>query len=693
MAPEQVSGEKEDERTDLYGAGNILYEMATGQRPFYRGRDSGKDILYSSPKPPSQLEPLLNAQFDEIVLKCLEKDPDDRYQTAKDLQVDLRRLGAKKPPVPDGVRGKFKSIAKCGALALVCLIVSLGIYHYWVARVSTDLPRFRPWEVSTGEKIERQPAISPDGMKIVFIQRHGSGSQICIIPYNGGASRPIIDPVAEFADPAWFPSSNYIAYAVYQGGQWKIYGRAESGDEESMLVENARHPAISPDGKRIAFTRLLPDGKQRIGVASLEGFRGVSDIRTITGDQDGLSNHTDPAWSWDSKQICYRTGKGLWVIPADPGKSSSLTESLDNDPVWSPGGMFVYYSSAREGSAAAIWRVEVNGRQVQRVTTGPGPADHPSISRNGMRLAFCSEDKGYSLFLADLSSGQDIPLPQLKGARVAALSPKGDKIAAVMQKGDLIFYCMYIQDIERGTPKPTLHSIICEAGGTPTFPAFSPDSKYLVYSWSKGEDMKLWTVATEGGTPYCLTAQSGKQQHPAWSSDGSEIAYISVENGRNTLCVLPVRDARPSGSVRTLDTEGVEPYWPAWSGDGEKIAFLGRKIVGAGSEEYAIWEIGVHGKAQVRPLTAGDARAKHAHWLADTHDLLVSGLWGDEQYTLRRISSDIGMVISTDPLISFGRDATIGHFDVSRDGRWLLYLREEELRGRIFLQEAFDIKY
>ena len=96
MAPEQLLGEKLDSRTDIYAAGNVLYEMATGQRPFAdeQGSRLVEGILHEAPQPPRGLNGKTSAAFENVILKCLEKEPENRYQSANELVVDLRRIGA-----------------------------------------------------------------------------------------------------------------------------------------------------------------------------------------------------------------------------------------------------------------------------------------------------------------------------------------------------------------------------------------------------------------------------------------------------------------------------------------------------------------------------------------------------------------------------------------------------------------------
>jgi eukaryotic-like serine/threonine-protein kinase len=143
MAPEQFLGREIDERTDIHGAGFVLYEMATGQRPFFeveRSQLMGA-ILHRPPRPPIALNPRMSAELERIILKCLEKDPENRYQSARELGVDLRRLAREKEsghmvtevPTSAGrapvVRNKAM-LATAGSIVIVLLVVAA----FWFER-------------------------------------------------------------------------------------------------------------------------------------------------------------------------------------------------------------------------------------------------------------------------------------------------------------------------------------------------------------------------------------------------------------------------------------------------------------------------------------------------------------------------------------------------------------------------------
>ena len=171
MAPEQLAGEEVDARTDIHGAGFVLYEMATGQRPFAEVQ-SGQLIgalMRKAPIPPTTLNPKVSTELERIIGKCVEKDPENRYQSAKELAIDLRhlQLSTQSPTAlpPYTVRrpalsAKGKRLALVASLLLL-LLVGLGLWHFLhdssnSASISASLPRDKqlavlPFTVSDGD--------------------------------------------------------------------------------------------------------------------------------------------------------------------------------------------------------------------------------------------------------------------------------------------------------------------------------------------------------------------------------------------------------------------------------------------------------------------------------------------------------------------------------------------------------------
>jgi TolB-like protein/Tfp pilus assembly protein PilF len=172
MAPEQLRDEELDVRTDIYGLGAVLYEMATGQRPFpeNRGPRLIDAILHQPPKPPRSLNRNLSAGLEQIILKALDKSPDRRYQSAKELHVDLERLNAPTssflPPLVGRRRasaGKWLAAAAVvGLMALAALWGGAGsLLSNWLARPRLDSVAVLPLENLSGDASQEYFA---DGM-------------------------------------------------------------------------------------------------------------------------------------------------------------------------------------------------------------------------------------------------------------------------------------------------------------------------------------------------------------------------------------------------------------------------------------------------------------------------------------------------------------------------------------------------
>jgi tRNA A-37 threonylcarbamoyl transferase component Bud32 len=172
MAPEQLQGHKADRRTDIYAIGMVLYEMATGQRPF-RGELAPRlvdEILHKLPPPPKELNPAIPVRLEQIVLKCLQKDPTNRYQHAKGLCADLEQLAT---PTRLSARSR---IALAGAV-LVAVITGIVILARigWLARLNSAPPGLaaaRQITANPDDDAVFRAAISPDGKYLAYTDLH-----------------------------------------------------------------------------------------------------------------------------------------------------------------------------------------------------------------------------------------------------------------------------------------------------------------------------------------------------------------------------------------------------------------------------------------------------------------------------------------------------------------------------------------
>jgi len=683
MAPEQLTGEPPDARTDIYALGNVLYEMATGRLPFQETLYTAlvNAVVHKPPLPPSRSRPELSSRLEEIILKCLEKDPENRYQSTKELIVDLRRLTSSVPSLPDVERTgkrKWPILRATVLLAITFLAVFILVHILQSERGEKSIPPYSSLQITRTSAREEHPAFSPDGNEIAFTSNDSGNLNIYLTDVRGGDSLRLTDDPASDTHPAWFPDENAIAFTSDREGEKAIWKVGHRGGVATLLVPNAEQASISPDGKMIAFCRASSSAYLRVWVAALEA---PSDARILTGDNDGVWNHTDPAWSPDGKTICYGTRHGLWTVPASGGRAKRLTtdDESDFEPKWSPDGRYVYFATERSGPLA-VWRVPANGGAPQRVTPGTAMESHPDISRNGKWLCYSTGQTNYQTFLLDRKTGQEIHLPALESDIMAAISPDNSKIVFPSERGAYNLN-LWILPVDDGTPlKPPYR--LTDPPGIASHPTFSPDGNWIAYYRIIKEARDIWTIPVRGGQPIQFTNDPSRNMHPAWSPDGLLIAFVAEENDIPQLRVAPVKDGRRVGPFRSLTDKEVSAASPVWSPDGRTIAFCGTK-----DKLSDLWTVPSDGDAPARPITRG-LNVKYVRWDRSTGEILASALDGKDRVTLYRVSLKDGSHQPFQPALEFGGADAYGLFDISKDGRFLLSSRIERNSGHIWVLEA-----
>ena len=686
MAPEQLSGKLVDQRTDVYSAGTVLYEMATGRHPF-QGPVVGSlvdDVLHRLPVPPGQFRSGISSRLEEIVLKCLEKDPEDRYQSSRDLQTDLRRLcGSTDPrllPYPVSMpRSSLRYLWVAGAAAALVLCILVVVRMFPAGEPAP--PSGHPHQVTKAEAWEGQPALSPDGGRIAYSSNETGNLQIYVVDVHGGNPLRLTNDRASDEEPAWFPDGSAVAFASDRGGKPSIWRTGQLGGDAMPLIENALHPAISPEGTQVAFSRRMDGGNLRIGIAPVTE---PAKARMLTSDADGLWDHEYPAWSPDGRLICYTSRHGLWLVASAGGKARPLTPGSDRDfdATWSSDGKHVYFASYREGTVA-LWRVDASGGKPERITLGTASEVHPNVSRDGARLVYSTGMQAgmpsCRVILLDRDTGAEATITDRSMEFMAAISPDKKQVVFVSDRYGPHFD-LWLQPLAHGKPSGQARRLASQ-GGNLSHPVFSPDGRWIAYYAIIADQRDIWTISVEGGNPIRFTDNPSADFHPAWSPDGTQLAFVSERDGPRGIYLEAVKDGRPAAPARRLEIGETAPEAPAWSPDGKLIAFRGVK-----NDSNEIYVVPASGSLAPRQVTTG-AQAQRVRWDGSTGDLLVSGNWGENTVSLRRISLRDGTPMPLEYPVLFGPANAVGLFDVSSDGRLVVFSRER-LTGDIWLLEG-----
>ena len=411
MSPEQAEGKTLDSRSDIFTLGILLYELATGIRPF-KG-DSVLTILSSivrdTPPAPMELNPSLPKALSRVIRRCLEKDPENRYQSAKDLRSDLRDLlqDVTSGDIDNPLFAPAQRRRRAGLLIAVALVASACVTAGWLARAyfarrPTLLVPEQVVRLTTDPGTEASPSLSPDGRWIAFSRRNEGRSDVYLQAVGGDKTINLTADVERGADqPSFSKDGERIAFATPVIGGLFVMGR--TGELVRRVSDTGFNPAWSPDGESLVFSSSAtgdfptahPGGAELWTVSLRNGQKRRLDTK------DALQ----PVWAPNGKWIAYwgvdpaTRQRDLWTIPGNGGTPTRITNdaAADGSPAWSPGGDYLYFSSDR-GGTTNLWRLRIDPRtggprgESEPVAAPTTVAVHPSISADGRRIAYASYD-------------------------------------------------------------------------------------------------------------------------------------------------------------------------------------------------------------------------------------------------------------------------------------------------------------
>lgn len=620
MSPEQASGAAADFRSDQFALGAILYEMATGKRAFSRGTavETLSAIIRDDPEPIGKVNPTAPAPLRWIVETCLQKDPDERYASTRDLARDLKHAQERLSDLSQGtvavpVRRRSRAAALVPALlGLLALLIAadalLRLRPPPRGALSSNLQR-----LTFGPGLEDEPTWSPDGKFLAYTTDERGNLDVVVQPLAGGETLKIAAGDADEAQPAWSPDGSKIAFVSAQDRGGRIHhilaagaltaflgGRGGDlfvapalGGAASKLVENGYFPAWSPDGKKIVFSSERA-GKWDLWVVSSEGG-------TPTRLTDDTQIDYQASWSPDGKWIAYGSGTAarfdLRVIPADGGAPQSVDSGTSwvLRPAWSSDSRSLVYSGEREG-LVSVWRLPFSGSAAsaspERVTVGPGADVAPAIDRAG-RVAFVTIAGAPDIWEWSLSSGALRQVTSETGMESnARLSPDGKALLFVSDRGGTrAFWSM---DVADQTPA----RITAGKTGGFSFARWSPDGRRILFE----REGQMW-IQPLGGLTARDTGTPG--QAASWSPDGSRLAFSSGPDFlRQEVYVMPEAGGKP----KPLTSWGRYSTWPSWSPDGSQIVY---QLERDGTRH--LWMVSSAG-GQSRQLTTGDSEESHPEW-------------------------------------------------------------------------------
>jgi Tol biopolymer transport system component len=679
MAPELLQGKAPDVRTDIWSLGVLLYELAAGALPF-QGRtefERTAAILRESPRAlPMHVTPGLRG----VILHCLAKDPEKRYQRASEVRAALEALQsdtgvtARASIEPVGKSSRWPLFAAAGLLAVGAIIFAVYSHFNRPANGRSANGKLRLFVSSEGNL--SGPTLSPDGKMVAYIQDDKEGQALYVSRVAGGEHVRLTTDDSGKEDPQFSPDGEKIAFVrrVPKSPQPEICIIPTLGGTVLPIISGAEMPVWSNDGNRLAFVQRKQGEPEALSTAKVDG----SEVRVILRSDDVYPFLGRVAWSPDGSLLTVSRSRGgtnrdLWVVPAMGGTAKHLTKDApgvaSDSPVFSPDGQGVIHRSNR-GGASNLWLQPLDGKTPIQLTSGPGPDAYPSVARDG-KIAFLNSRARNALLLYALASGTSAALlTESSKLWAPSFSPDGKEIAYSRDEPDGLWH-LWVMPASGGAARQLT------SGKEPElYPRFTPDGTSILFTtWGK-EPLSIWSVASSGGPAKSITApKSGSDGYADVSPDGKSIALTRTENKDSRIYIAPLGG---SGEPRRLlDAPATVPRW---SPDGSWISFSPNRSFSSG-----VFIVRPDG-TDLRRLTETGGWAV---WWPDGEQIgfQVEGADGNTQIRVLKLRTG---ELRTIPGLHF--IGTNFPFDVSRDGKWLVTTNYQHISDEIWLLEPANGK-
>ena len=623
MSPEQAQGRPADARSDIFALGCILYETLTGKRAF-EGKSTVEtlnNIINTEPALVRTIDPRLPAEMQRIVRKCLAKDPDHRYQSAKDLAIDLRDGVAEfdsGASVTVQAAKRNWSLEIIAGLLLAAIAGALGWYAATHRRtVVASALSIRPMTTS-GDVIEA--AVSPDGKYIAFVTSRKGQHSLWLRQIGTTQSIPVIAPAGgAFWGHAFTPDGTSIDYGFRSAGTGgALYQIATLGGQPRQLVKNVDSAVtFSPDGKKIAFTRAsFPKvGSSAVMVANADGSDAHPLVVKSGAEQFAPLFFGGPAWSPDGRTIVVAVNQifgaergRLSAFDAQTGAETPLTKaewSRAAKAVWLPDGKaLIVVATAPHALVSHLWRVEYPSGEAHQITSGTADYRDPSITADGRSLAAVAATSvstlnvysgglnapprhignsqndgtfgveiaadGSVIYTCDTPNGMQLWTCDAAGACqqiVTSTEINRDPVAA--PDGRIVFYGAGSRGVGLWRVRKDGSDLaMIAATSNVSVPFLSPDGKTLYFNSESGDGPHLYRVSIDGGKPQLATPVM--MGTASISPDGKWFAGYAIVDGRYRFALVDVA----TGAIgKTFDLRGSNYTRFRWSADGKMLYY------------------------------------------------------------------------------------------------------------------------
>ena len=621
MAPEQVRGEAADARTDIFAFGAVLYEMLSGVRAFRRDTPAETMTAVLKDDPPELSDPVrpVSPALERIVRRCLEKNPEQRFQSARDLSFALGALSGTETSGAARATSAPRRVPLLLWFSVALALAAVAAVTWFVARrpVATTRMQFAipfPEEMSVSHM-----ALSRDGSMLVFvspeensalpmlyIQRIGSPN-VTLLPGTEGASFPFWSPDGAYV--AFFASGKLQKIAV-SGGTPQVLANALSARGGSwgskgviIYSPNAESPIwrVNADGTGAApvtqgirtaedlshrWPVFLPDGEHflfwtgNFGNSKDDRVSGIY-VTSLDGKERRLVVLCHSSFGYDSNRLFYADDQRQLVSIAFDvstatvsGSSSAIANAVGFQPstYWAAfavgeNGTLIYNTSVGAALSALTW-MDRSGKELGRIGD-PAIMNNPTLSPDGSRVALDISDQK--------ANNVDIWIESTNGAGNSRFTfdPAEEVVGVWSRDGGTLAYRASVDKgaalfLKRATGLERERERFTVPQSGDIFPnSWTWDDQQILCTYQTSSGSYLELVPVAGGEPTRFLTGKANETNGQISPDGKWVAYASDESGAWEIYVTSFPGA--AGKWQVSRGGGTEPRW---RGDGKEIFYI-----------------------------------------------------------------------------------------------------------------------
>ena len=650
-------------------------------------------ILREEPKPASEIVKGMPPELERIINRCLRKERERRSQTMGDVRIALQEVKEElesgthaKQSAPTAGRRR----ALIWLIAVLALLVAGGV-AVWLNRSETKVAE-APLTVvplTSYPGVERNASFSPDGNQVAFSWdgEKQDNFDIYIKDVVSGAQRRLTTAPEEDSFPSWSPDGHTIAFIrVGPSEEASVYLVSPLGPPERKVAEigdvvthfSLGGLAWTPDGKWLVTTRLAENEPIGLFLVSVES----GERRRLNFGPEKKFGDIDPAISPDGRTLAFvrRLNYELSDIyllnlsenfePMGNPRRLTFENRWSRGPVWTSDGREIIFSSANRFSTD-LFRIAAfaSGKPKRLADVGEGGSE-PAISRRLERLAYTKALHDLNVWRAAIPGPHQKMTPPTKlisstrDDAEAHFSPDGKKIAfrSTRTGSDEIWVCN-----SDGSDARQLTSLLGMGCGAPRW---SPDGESIAFDSDVDGQWEIYVVRANGGKPKRFTYSPGNHGIPSWSRDGKWIYFRTERGDEDQIWKAPVRGG---DAVQVTRKGGLEAFE---SDDGKWVYYI------KNTWDSCLWRMPSEGGEETRVL---DSVVYRAFTVVTEGIYFVPRSDPAGQYSIQFFNFATKKIRS---ILATGRKGG-GYLSVSPDGRWILYSQVDQASSDLKLVENF----